>query len=96
MDREPGLFFFVPHITFSASACAPGCGLSISSCSFRLELNTMPASNLLFEDLVNQLMLLDDAETFELRRHNVEAVHRAAAAGDILNLSHRQSFSLIR
>ena len=53
----------------------------------------MPASNLLFEDLVDQLMLLDDAKTFKLCRHNIEAVHRAAAARDILNLSHRQHLS---
>lgn len=45
----------------------------------------MPPFDLLLQHLIDQPVLLDDAQALELGAHNVERVHTAAAARDVLD-----------
>lgn len=51
------------------------------------ELDTVPLCNLLLEHLVDQFMLLDDSQAFEPGRLDLDGIHGAAAAANVLNLS---------
>ena len=52
----------------------------------RLQLHPMPPANLLPQHPIHQPMLLDHAQASEMRRGDVDGVHAAAAAGDVLDL----------
>lgn len=54
--------------------------------SSRLELHAMPALDIVGEDLIDELVLLDHRQPREARRDDVERVHGAAAAADVLDL----------
>ena len=51
------------------------------------KLHTMPLCDLLLQHLVDQLVLLDHRQAFELWRFDVQCVHGSATAADVLHLS---------
>lgn len=57
-----------------------------SSRSLRPQLHTMPTRNFLLEHLIHKLMLLYDRQARELARLNLNGVHGAAPAADVLDL----------
>lgn len=46
----------------------------------------MPPFDLFLEHLVDELMLLNNGQAGEFGRGDIEGVHAAAAAGDVLDL----------
>jgi hypothetical protein len=52
----------------------------------RLHLHAVPLLELVSEDRVDESVLLDDGQAFELLRDDVESVHRAATSADVLDL----------
>ena len=46
----------------------------------------MPLCDLFLQHLVDQLMLLNHCQAFELRRLNLDRIHGAATAADVLDL----------
>ncbi len=56
----------------------------------------MPLLDLIAKHLVHQPMLLDSSKAPELLRNNVQLVHRAAAARDVLDLLLMSAFYMPR
>jgi hypothetical protein len=52
----------------------------------RLHLHTMPLLNLLSKHLIHKPVLLHDRQALELLGNNVQRIHRATAATDVLDL----------
>jgi hypothetical protein len=59
--------------------------------AFRFQLHSMPPLDLLLQYLIHKLMLLDHAHTIKLRSLDLDAVHRTAATGYVLDLANSVS-----
>jgi len=70
------------------------CTLSFNladSRSFRLQLHTVPPFDLILQHSIDESMLFDDGQALEFRAHNIQSVHTATTATDILDLYNIQS-----
>jgi hypothetical protein len=63
--------------------------IAINHCSYGLcpQLHAVPARNLLLEHLIHHLMLLDHTQAVEPLALNLQRIHGATPAADILHLA---------
>jgi hypothetical protein len=65
--------------------------LPLPSHSLRPQLHPMPSLDLLLQNLIDHLMLLDDAQPAKLCTLNLQRIHRSAPTTDILDLRAQKS-----
>ena len=53
-----------------------------------LQLQSVPSTDLLLQDRVDQSVLFDHGYAVELVTDNVDGIHRAAATRDVTNVKH--------
>jgi hypothetical protein len=51
----------------------------------------VPPFDLILQHSIDESMLFDDGQALEFRAHNIQSVHTAATAADILDLYNIQS-----
>lgn len=89
LNQPPHSHGFLPYqasLLISSQTLPVSLISTSSSRRLSLHLHTMPLLNLLSQHAVHQAVLFNNSEALELLRDDIQRIHRAATAADILYL----------